>query len=1406
MRTCLRCLSLLLVLHAAGAAAELFVRPAAAAAEMAPLHIPAGPRPVDGWPVILGNSLRYAPAIADIDGDGTDEIAVGIRDGRVFLLDGNGRVLPGWPLETDAWVFRSPLLDDVDGDGRFEIVAVTYDGFIYQWRVDGSPVPGWPLDLEGIPVSSPQLVRVGPDAARRILVAIQPDRICLLSPNGDGHPGWPKTIDEETFAPIDDMNSTVGADLDGDGSAEILHLSSSPAVLHAWRSDGSDYPGFPRAIADDIGLGLALDGARRPSLIACTTYSGLSVLDTEGKLIYSTSPLNAGDRFTASPYFISSGDSSNQGMDRLLAGTRNGSLYLWDREGRLQPGWPVHLGGFIYGVFGTETTNSVHGPPLAADVDGDGEQEIIIGSYNHHLYSLEFDGRLVPGWPETVEDAISGAMALAQLDGTGGKELVVGQIGETMFAFHLGAPPRILMEVARSGRKLRGSTEWAPAYFVAAAAIVLMALLLVRHLRLEYARGGAAGIDRWTRATLVVLLAVLVVRTGYYIDDIRRYHDAEDRLAADEAITRGILEDERREVRRMADRLAADLDSSMVDETKTPFGLLAHLERLTDHYRLDYRFKGLLASDAAGTPIIGVGLARGWTDLADLGIGAGGGAGPVLLEETPVFIQESGRGVGSGPDSLRLFLFSSLLSTVPDKVADATGFSAYLRLEDRTLAWGGAALLSTPGVRPRTDRTQPSRDFVILNDPGKPRLSIHLAMDNFDRPLTRWTEAVVILLAPFLYLFLSGRRIAFERVRMDWWWIPLFVAVYVAGFLAFRIGVGEARHVSLAARSLETLLYAAGMLGFVVAARNIAYSGTSKRLDVGLLGSYLLVSLIPLAVIVTAIVILTGDSQYRHIQGAIDELVDRADNLAISYIGRYNFPRVLDDAGARLFDQAPETGWLNFVEENHLLFTYDLPTSFLTLWAYDRNDPERYFTGFSYRATRKDKLYSRTPAWMGGENQKGLFLDNGIPVIRALRAVRTRGIEARICGHIPLDNETLAGIEKRLHILPFLPYVRLDPSWPEAPPGRALGPGWYAPFTTDVILRARDWNTGAPRWVAYRTRIYVPPGHEKLYIILPVVLLLLLPFGLSLWGAHAIFHRTVRPLTRLLDGIRRVEQGDLTYRLKDTGQSEIARAAQAFDKMAESLERKIAELAAKKNIEEVSELKSHFISMVSHDLKTPLASIKGAAENVLEELAGPVSERQRTYLEMILKSSDNLQQMISNLLDLSRIESGHLSLNIEILDIRREAEHVLRFFQPLLEGKSLDARIAVGAKTTTVAADRTRLWQIINNIMSNAIRYSPRGGRIDISINDSPDRDGAGNPMIEVAIADQGPGVAEEERQRLFEPFYTRPSEAVGAHGAGLGLAIVKQLVELHGGAVSLTSGSQGGARFTLTLPARKSG
>jgi signal transduction histidine kinase len=453
-------------------------------------------------------------------------------------------------------------------------------------------------------------------------------------------------------------------------------------------------------------------------------------------------------------------------------------------------------------------------------------------------------------------------------------------------------------------------------------------------------------------------------------------------------------------------------------------------------------------------------------------------------------------------------------------------------------------------------------------------------------------------------------------------------------------------------------------------------------------------------------------------------------------------------------------------------------------------------------APRTGKLYNTRPPWTGEENIKGLFLDNGTAVIRAMRRFRYGIYEMEFVSHIPLDEKVVSDMEARLRILPFMPHVHLEPAWLGSTIERSRPDGWYFPFSSELVLPARGWYSGKPRWVVYRASMYIPSDGEMVRVIIPVLLVILIPLGLSFWGAYTTFRRTARPLTRLLTGIRKVGGGDLDYRLGESGKSEIGLAASSFDAMASSLQETVEELAEKRKVEEVSELKSQFIKMVSHDLKTPLASIRGAAESVLDEVTGPVNERQRRYLEMVLGSTDRLQRMITNMLDLSRIEGGKLSLSLELFDVRLKVEELLHLLGPTLEKKRVIAALKVASETTIARGDPTRVWQILSNVVSNAIRHSPEGGRIEILIDDAPADETGGRKMLKISVRDEGPGISEEGASQLFEPFFYRPQQETGSHGAGLGLAIVKQLVELHGGTVSIRNASSGGAVFSFTLPA----
>jgi len=1366
--------------------------PAPALAPSATPSGPLGPRPVDGWPVILGTPIYATPAVADIDGDGRDEIAVGVRDGRVFLLDGRGSNLPGWPQSTASVAYRPVLLEDINGDGTHEVVAASKDGFVHVWRTDGSRVPGWPVDLGFSPSSAPMLRRVGRDRDPSIVISDSRGRVHVFTPDGSYRTGWPQETQCWMRAGYVPSPPVACTDLDGDGAIDVLCITRKPMQLHAWDSFGTAIPGFQPELEARSGNSLVVDGEGPGLRLICTTSRQVVVLDRDGRELLRLDPLPEDDRYIAAAKVRTFEGTPAGDVKVFVTATRAGVVAILDMEGNLLPGWPVQLRGFIYGIAENRELEAVYDAPCVRDVDGDGQTELIVASFDQHLYSFEFDGSLVPGWPVTLGDAIVSIPAFAQLDGEGPREMVVGQTGETLFAFHLDPPPS---GVTASGRESApttgwgqvGSSEWPAVYFGILAIVVLMALMILPRLLEGIFRGVGMG----GRTLLGLVVVLLVVRGVVFIWQLSQYGQVRERVRASERQAALVLDDEKQRVEETAASLAAELDA--IGAARDPYGLRVHyeMERLADRYRLDHRYAGLMLTDRTGRAIQAVGLARGWTGVDHMGIESAGSAGPVGLGKVPVFVGRAPFGDG------QLFFFSSLINKLSQSVANATGMSAYLRHNDRTVAWGGASPPPAERPWPWLGVVEPAS---VVDIDGTGGITLRLVAQDYSNVLLGWPDLFLVLLLPLVFYGWTTRKAASPRTPVRWWWLVGFGAAYAAGWLLLSSGQPLHRPVSIAGYSLEILLHLVGLLGGAVAIRALAGDRRSRRLSFALAGSYLIVSILPLAVMVFVATSLLQRAQHQVVQETLARLEKRADNLTIAYVAKNKTLTQMTQKSKELFDQPLETAWFDFVAQDQYLFLIDLPSAYITLSVHDRDDPRRRFTGYSWRAPRTDKFFAPRPEWAGDEHQTGLFLDAGRAVVRAIRILRIRRLEAMFVAHIPLDATIIEELEDRLRILPFLPRVRLQPAWLEASPGADRSGGWRLPLETRLVMSGRDWQTGVPRYVVYRASAYLPGGRESWTVISTLIFLALLPLVLSFWGAFYTYRRTVRPLERLLTGIKRVETGDLEYRLADTGATEIAVTARAFDRMAHSLQENVQELAEKKKVEEISELKSHFISMVSHDLKTPLSSIKGATENLLAELAGPVTDRQRQYLGMILSSSDNLQRMITDLLDLSRIESGHVALEFETLDVGREAENVLRSLQPLLDKSRVTTDLVVDTSDSVVRADRNRLWQVLNNVIANAIRYSPAGGSITVTIDDGPAVTGEQDGFVRVTVVDQGPGVPEEERGRMFEPFYARPAGPDGQHGAGLGLAIVKQLVELHGGEVDLDNTAIGGARLRFTL------
>jgi signal transduction histidine kinase len=1355
------------------------------------------PHQLPGWPVILGNAVFAQAAVGDLDGDGRDEVAVGTRDGRLFLLDGDGSVLPGWPRPTANFIYWAPLILDLDRDGTPEIYASSSDGRVHGWHVNGQTLPGWPIDLGAMPVSRPLDLRLA-GGGSALLCADESGRVVLFDSAGHLLPGWPVSAGLPAQGPRLDGRFLARGDVDGDGSEDILLLAGTKqeSRLLAWSQTGEGISGFPVSLPGGP-LGVAVDGRSPATRLACTTRNWCHLLDIRGLEVARIEAGLPGDVFTSSPGFLQAARREGPPRRMVSAATRSGTLHLLDETGRSLPGWPRHLGGFIYGLTGVEERRTILGIPACVDVDGDGAAEILVGSYDQHLYCFEQDGSLVPGWSLPLGDAICGTITLAQLDGVGPREIVVPQAGETVFAFGLGpgAAPATASARQDAVQHISGEMPWR--YWLALAVMIMgasllwwMLLPLIRSLPGSRPGTGA-------RVLLVLLVGVLLVRGVLLVGEVRAYQKLRRELAATDGIFSAEIRRGQAELEKRTDFLAAALDSCFTGTERDPLRILYHLERLADRNGLDYRHTGLMVVGEDGRAVQTLGLARWWGRRRQLLPDRPGALR--LLDELPVQTAEADIDSAGG---LRLLMCHSLLADLPQRLADRTGFSVRVQLAGRSLAWVGAPRAADTHLWPWAGVMEPARELAVPGVEPAAGLLLRLAEEDFERPGVAWLD-LGLLLALTLFLqwwVFQRRRSGFGPGPLVRRWPLLGVAAAVLGsWYLLTQGQFTQHPVPAAGRALEFMLALLTLFGVITALVMLMARHRGRRLSFALAGSYLVVSLLPLAVVLVMTSSILQQAQRERLHGALARLEQRADHLALAYVGMPKFQGELNRTAGEVLDQPTEAFFLDFVGANQQLFTYDLPSAYLTIDVADRRDSRRHFTGFSWRVPRTEKFFKQPPPWVG-ETERGLFLDRGEPIVRAqrtLRTVQSPGLDARIVAHLPFDGQTIAQVEESLRILPFLPRVWLEPAWLASAARPFPDDGVLLPFSTRLVLPARDWRTGQPRHVVFRARAYLPTGDEMTRVLLTLAALALFPLGLSAWGAYFTLRRTVRPLMRLLSGIRRVETGDLDYRLGATGQTEIAQAGRAFDRMAASLSETVRELAEKKKIEEISALKSHFISMVSHDLKTPLSSIQGAAENLLAGLAGPITERQQRYLEMVLTGSENLQRMIGDLLDLSRIESGNLQLETETLDLRREVEHVLRSLRPLLEERQLELHFAGGEDGLLVQADRTRLWQIVSNIVGNAVRHSPDRGRLTVTMA----RQGA---IVRTTIADEGPGVPDDEQKRIFEPFYSRPAGMSGDAnaGAGLGLAIVKQLVELHGGEVTLRNGPRGGASFGFTLPA----
>ena len=302
--------------------------------------------------------------------------------------------------------------------------------------------------------------------------------------------------------------------------------------------------------------------------------------------------------------------------------------------------------------------------------------------------------------------------------------------------------------------------------------------------------------------------------------------------------------------------------------------------------------------------------------------------------------------------------------------------------------------------------------------------------------------------------------------------------------------------------------------------------------------------------------------------------------------------------------------------------------------------------------------------------------------------------------------------------------------------------------------------------------IDVPPAVAAFGFVVPVAFVVVLVVGVMLGGG---FRRAARPLTDILATIDRVGAGDYSARVTPRGPRIVRRVAGSLNAMTERLA-------------SAESQRRQLLADVTHELRTPLSVIQGRLEGVIDGVY-PADE---ATLAAILDETRHMSRIIEDLRVLSLAESGALRLVRGPVEIGEIADDAIDAYRGAAETAGVALRNDVAADLPAADADPTRVREVLENLLSNAIRYTPDGGSVTVGAQ----RDG--NAMIAVTVTDTGRGVSAEELPRLFERFHRSPD----SRGTGLGLAIARDLVRAHGGEIAASSEGEGrGTAMRFTLP-----
>jgi signal transduction histidine kinase len=238
---------------------------------------------------------------------------------------------------------------------------------------------------------------------------------------------------------------------------------------------------------------------------------------------------------------------------------------------------------------------------------------------------------------------------------------------------------------------------------------------------------------------------------------------------------------------------------------------------------------------------------------------------------------------------------------------------------------------------------------------------------------------------------------------------------------------------------------------------------------------------------------------------------------------------------------------------------------------------------------------------------------------------------------------------------------------------------------------------------------------------------------------------------------------------------------------------------------EANRVKSEFLATMSHELRTPLTAIIGFSELLLEGIMGDLTEEQKESLREVLHNAADLLDLINSLLDLTKIESGKMRLDIREIDLAGTFRRVCATMAPLIQKKNQQFTTSIPPQMQPIAGDERKLQQMLLNLLSNANKFTPEGGHINASMRYFSQNEAFREGGVEIVVVDDGIGISEDQLGRIFDMFHqVDGSSTRNFGGTGVGLALARKFVELHGGTIRVESELGKGAKFTVMLPQKR--